>query len=47
VRCVLHGWYMLQLTNAFQWSGDVERSFEQLISFMDYGLRGAGHTDPG
>ena len=47
VRCVLHGWCMLQLTNAFQWSGDVERSFEQLISFMDYGLRGAGHTDPG
>ena len=47
VRCVLHGWCMLQLTNAFQWSGDVERSFEQLISFTDYGLRGAGHTDPG
>ena len=47
VRCVLHGWCMLQLTNAFQWSGDVKRSFEQLISFMDYGLRGAGHTDPG
>jgi AcrR family transcriptional regulator len=47
VRCVLHGWCMLQLTNAFQWSGDVERSFEQLISFMDNGLRGAGHTDPG
>jgi len=42
VRCVLHGWCMLQLTNAFQWSGDVERSFEQLISFMDNGLRGAG-----
>jgi AcrR family transcriptional regulator len=47
VRCVLHGWCMLQLTNAFQWSGDVECSFEQLISFMDYGLRGASHTDPG
>ena len=47
VRCVLHGWCMLQLTNAFQWSGDVERSFEQLISFMDSGLRGAGHTEPG
>ena len=38
---------MLQLTNAFQWSGDVERSFEQLIIFMDNGLRGAGHTEPG
>ena len=47
VRCVLHGWCMLQLTNAFQWSGDVERSFEQLIIFMDNGLRGAGHTEPG
>jgi len=47
VRCVLHGWCMLQLTNAFQWSGDVEESFEQLITFMDNGLRGAGHTDPG
>jgi AcrR family transcriptional regulator len=39
VRCVLHGWCMLQLTNAFQWSGDVEESFDQLITFMDHGLR--------
>jgi AcrR family transcriptional regulator len=47
VRCVLHGWCMLQITNAFQWSGDIEYSFEQLISFMDNGLRGAGQAEPG
>ena len=47
VRCVLHGWCMLQLTSAFQWSGDVEESFEQLITFMDHGLRRGGQAEPG
>jgi AcrR family transcriptional regulator len=39
IRCALHGWCMLQLTSGFQWSGDVEESFGELISFMDRGLR--------
>ena len=40
VRCTLHGFAMLQATNAFQWSGDVDDSFEKLIEFIDGGLRG-------
>jgi len=40
VRCTLHGFAMLQATNAFQWSGDIDDSFEKLIDFIDGGLRG-------
>jgi len=44
VRCTLHGWAALQAVNGFQWSGDLDVSFEALIDFMDSGLRGlAGH----
>lgn len=40
VRCTLHGWATLQAVNGFQWSGDLDTSFEALIDFMDSGLRG-------
>jgi AcrR family transcriptional regulator len=40
VRCTLHGWAALQAVNGFQWSGDLDVSFEALIDFMDSGLRG-------
>jgi AcrR family transcriptional regulator len=40
VRCTLHGFAILQATNAFQWSGDVDDSFEALIAFIDRGLTG-------
>ena len=40
VRCTLHGWAALQAANGFQWSGDLDMSFEALIDFMDSGLRG-------
>jgi AcrR family transcriptional regulator len=40
VRCTLHGWAILQAVNGFQWSGDLDVSFEALIDFMDSGLRG-------
>ena len=40
VRCTLHGWATLQAVNGFQWSGDLDVSFEALIDFMDRGLRG-------
>lgn len=40
VRCTLHGWAVLQAVNGFQWSGDLDVSFEALIDFMDSGLRG-------
>src|SRR5262249_29804621 len=39
-RRPLHGWAALQAANGFQWSGDLDVSFEALIDFMDSGLRG-------
>jgi AcrR family transcriptional regulator len=48
VRVTLHGWATLQAVNGFQWSGDLDVSFEALIDFMDAGLRGlAGDRRPG
>ncbi len=41
VRCTLHGFATLQATNGFQWGGDIDESFEKLVSFMDSGLRAA------
>jgi len=40
VRCTLHGFAVLQATNAFQWSGDLDDSFEALIAFIHRGLGG-------
>jgi Tetracyclin repressor-like, C-terminal domain len=40
VRCTLHGFAILQATGGFQWSADVDDSFEKLIGFIDSGLRG-------
>jgi AcrR family transcriptional regulator len=40
VRCTLHGFAVLQATNAFQWSGDIDDSFEALIAFIHRGLGG-------
>ncbi|HEY7263425.1 MAG TPA: TetR/AcrR family transcriptional regulator [Trebonia sp.] len=47
VRCTLHGWAALQAVNGFQWSGDLDVSFEALIDFMDTGLRGLANGDRG
>lgn len=48
VRSTLHGWATLQAVSGFQWSGDLDVSFEALIDFMDSGLRGlAGDQRPG
>jgi AcrR family transcriptional regulator len=47
VRCTLHGWAALQAVNGFQWSGDLDVSFEALIDFMDSGLRGLADGDRG
>ena len=46
VRCTLHGWAALQAVNGFQWSGDLDVSFEALIEFMDSGLRGLASGGP-
>lgn len=45
LRSIFHGFATLQAKNGFQWSADVDESFEWLIDFVDRGLRstaGAG-----
>ncbi|MFJ4926612.1 TetR/AcrR family transcriptional regulator [Streptomyces sp. NPDC088736] len=39
LRSLCHGFATLQADNAFQWSVDVDESFEWLIAFADRGLR--------
>ncbi|MFR9797714.1 TetR/AcrR family transcriptional regulator [Streptomyces sp. MS06] len=39
LRSLCHGFATLQADNAFQWSADVDESFEWLITFTDRGLR--------
>jgi AcrR family transcriptional regulator len=41
MRCLVHGFAMLQAANAFQWSNDPEESVIWMIRFVDAGLRGA------
>lgn len=40
VRSSFHGYATLQSTGGFQWSADVDESFEWLIDFVHRGLRG-------
>ncbi|CNG58089.1 TetR family transcriptional regulator [Mycobacterium tuberculosis] len=39
LRSLCHGFATLQAANAFQWSTDIDDSFEWLIAFADHGLR--------
>ena len=39
LRSLVHGFATLQAANGFQWSADVDESFEWLIDFTDRGLR--------
>ncbi|MFI8946523.1 TetR/AcrR family transcriptional regulator [Streptomyces sp. NPDC053750] len=39
LRSLCHGFATLQAANAFQWSADIDESFEWLIAFADRGLR--------
>ncbi|MFF8035613.1 TetR/AcrR family transcriptional regulator [Streptomyces sp. NPDC016626] len=39
LRSLCHGFATLQAANGFQWSTDVDDSFEWLIAFADRGLR--------
>jgi AcrR family transcriptional regulator len=44
LRSVFHGFASIQSTGGFQWSTDIDESFEWLIDLVDRGLRGrAGH----
>ncbi|MGH3492197.1 MAG: TetR/AcrR family transcriptional regulator [Sciscionella sp.] len=46
LRCTIHGFALLQSTNAFQWSNDPDESFEWMIRFIDVGLRAIGGQRP-
>lgn len=39
LRSLFHGFATLQASDGFQWSTDVDDSFEWLIAFTDRGLR--------
>ncbi|MFC8829385.1 TetR/AcrR family transcriptional regulator [Streptomyces sp. NPDC057137] len=39
LRSFCHGFATLQAANGFQWSADIDESFEWLITFTDRGLR--------
>lgn len=39
LRSLCHGFATLQVSNGFQWSADIDESFEWLIAFADRGLR--------
>lgn len=39
LRSLFHGFATLQMANGFQWSADVDESFEWLIAFTNQGLR--------
>jgi hypothetical protein len=38
LRSVFHGFATLQATGGFQWSADIDESFEWLIDLVDRGL---------
>jgi hypothetical protein len=40
LRSLFHGFATLEAANGFQWSTDIDESFEWLIDFADRGLRG-------
>jgi len=42
LRCLIHGFSLLQAAGAFQWSNDPDESFTWMIRFVDAGLRGVG-----
>lgn len=46
VRCIIHGFAVLQAASAFQWSNDPDDSFAWMIRFVDAGLRAIGGRQP-
>ncbi len=42
LRCVIHGYALLQAANAFQWSNDPDESLAWMIQFVDAGLWAVG-----
>ncbi len=46
LRSLCHGFATLQAADGFQWSADVDDSFEWLIAFADRGLRSYAPDGP-
>ena len=46
LRSIFHGFATLESAGAFQYSTDVDESFEWLISLVDHGLRGMAPDAP-
>jgi AcrR family transcriptional regulator len=46
LRSLFHGYASLQAANGFQWSADVDESFEWLIDLADRGLRADAARTP-
>lgn len=46
VRCIIHGFAVLQAANGFQWANDPDDSFAWMIRFVDAGLRAIGGRQP-
>ncbi len=42
LRCILHGFAVLQAADGFQWSGDPGQTVDWMIRFLDRGLRPDG-----
>jgi AcrR family transcriptional regulator len=42
LRCMIHGYALLQAANGFQWSNDPEESVAWMIRFVDAGLTAVG-----
>jgi AcrR family transcriptional regulator len=46
LRCMIHGYALLQAANAFQWSNDPDESVAWMIRFVDAGLTAVGDKVP-
>jgi AcrR family transcriptional regulator len=46
LRCMIHGYALLQAANAFQWSNDPDESVAWMIRFVDAGLTAVGDNGP-
>ncbi len=46
LRCMIHGYALLQAANAFQWSNDPDESVAWMIRFVDAGLTAMGNKAP-
>ena len=46
LRCLIHGYALLEAANGFQWSNDPDESVAWMIRFVDAGLAAVGGRDP-